>query len=63
MYFPNATFSGAGSTTASSSSCFEILAGSISLSGDSGYSGTCPQLGATPFGSTYSSSSLTALVQ
>ena len=63
MYFPNATFSGAGSTTASSSSCFEILAGSISLSGDSGYSGTCPQMGTTAFGSTYSSSSLTALVQ
>ena len=63
MYFPDATFSGAGSTTASSSSCFEILAASISLSGDSGYSGTCPQLGATAFGSTYASSSLTALVQ
>ena len=63
MYFPNATFSGAGSTTVASSSCFEILAASITLSGDSGYAGTCPQLGATAFGSTYASSSLTALVQ
>ncbi|MGC8477680.1 MAG: hypothetical protein ACP5NP_15125 [Acetobacteraceae bacterium] len=63
MYFPNATFSGSGSTTVASSSCFEILAGSVSLSGDSGYSGTCPQLGATAFGSTYTSASLTALVQ
>ena len=64
MYFPNASFSGAGSTTAASSSCFELLAGNISLSGDSGYFGTCPQLNATSFGSTYAaSSSLSELVQ
>ena len=64
MYFPNASFSGAGSTTAASSSCFELLAGNISLSGDSGYSGTCPQLSARSFGSTYAAaSSLSELVQ
>ena len=64
LYFPNGTFSGQGSTTAASSSCFELLAGSVSLSGDSGYSGTCPSLGAPGFGSFYSASaSLVALVQ
>lgn len=63
LYFPNATFSGAGSTTAASSSCFELIAGSISLTGASGYSGTCPQLGATSFGSTYVSTALAELVQ
>ncbi|MDE2005754.1 MAG: hypothetical protein KGI51_04240 [Rhodospirillales bacterium] len=63
MYFPNATFTGAGSTTVASSSCFELLAASISLSGDSGYSGTCESYGTAAFGSTYSSSSLAELVQ
>ena len=63
MYFPNATFSGAGSTTASSSSCFEIFAASITLSGDSGYSGTCATLGIPSFGSTYASSFIPELVQ
>lgn len=62
-YFPNATFSGQGSTTAGSSSCFELLAGSITLQGDSGYSGDCPQLDTVSFGSTYKSSSLARLVQ
>ncbi len=63
VYFPNGTFSGQGSTTASSSSCFELFAGSVSLSGDSGYSGTCPSLGAPGFGSFYSAVTSVALVQ
>lgn len=63
MYFPNATFTGQGSTTAGSSSCFELLAGSVSLQGNSGYSGTCPSLNTTPFGSTYQASSSVALVR
>ena len=63
VYFPNGTFSGQGSTTASSSSCFELFAGSVTLSGDSGYSGTCPSLDAPGFGSFYSAVTSVALVQ
>lgn len=66
MYFPNASFSGAGSTSAtgtSSQSCFEMIAGTITLGGYSGYAGNCPSMGATSFGSTYASSSFAALVQ
>jgi len=54
MYFPNASFSGSGSTSATGSAsenCFELIAGSITLSGYSGYAGDCPQMGATTFGS------------
>ncbi|MGH7041449.1 MAG: hypothetical protein ACREFY_04875 [Acetobacteraceae bacterium] len=67
MYFPNAAFSGQGSTSATGSataSCFEVIAAEITLGGYSGYSGNCPNMGATSFGSTYGSSSSTAaLVQ
>ena len=66
MYFPNATFSGSGSTSATGSateSCFEIIAGSITLGGYSGYAGNCPTMGALTFGSTYTSTSFAELVK
>ncbi len=54
MYFPNASFSGSGSTSASgnpSANCFELIAASITFSGYSGYAGNCPAMGAIRFGS------------
>lgn len=66
MYFPNASFSGQGSTSATgtpSESCFELIAASISLSGYSGYAGNCPNMGATSFGSILKTSSVVMLVQ
>jgi len=54
MYFPHASFSGSGSTSATgnaSANCFELIAASITFSGYSGYAGDCPTMGATSFGS------------
>ncbi|MDE2517175.1 MAG: Tad domain-containing protein [Rhodospirillales bacterium] len=62
VYFPNASFSGTGWTGQSSTSCAEILAGSISTSGSSQFSGSCTSLGATAFGSVAATPSV-ALVQ
>ncbi|MBW4022438.1 MAG: hypothetical protein HIU92_04735 [Proteobacteria bacterium] len=52
IYFPNSTltFSGNGATNGQSN-CLEVIAGSVSISGNTNMGGNCSQLGALSFGS------------
>ena len=68
VYFPNATFNSQGSNGlgSSSTSCFELIANNISLSGATYLNSSCGSLNALTFTSqpgTSSTSYSTALVQ
>ncbi len=66
VYFPNAMFDASGSSGLGSTSttCLEILAGSMKLTGSSYFNSSCSSVSATTFSSTPGTSSLTAtLVQ
>ena len=62
VYFPNASLSASGYSAFGSSSCAELIAGSLTLSGSANFSGSCSSYGAPSYGSLPSTTSV-SLVQ